>query len=299
MSTPAAFVTAEIASQPQVWQQAVAVAATRADVFPAAGTRVAVVGCGTSWFIAQSYAAYREAAGQGPTDAFAASEFPAQRADGYYDLIIAITRSGTTTEVLELLSGLPAGQRSLAIVGDPDSPGATAATEVVLLPFADEQSVVQTRFATSVLVLLRASLGEDLADVAEQADQALAAEIPAHWLDKVHFTYLGHGAGVGVANEAALKMREAALAWAESYPAWDYRHGPISVAEAHSLVWIFGEPPAGLIDQIEATGATVYRDGLDPLASLVHAQRLAIALALHKGLDPDQPRNLTRSIILD
>lgn len=299
MPESAAFVSAEIASQPEVWEQAVAVAADRADALPATGARVAVVGCGTSWFIAQAYAAHREAAGQGPTDAFAASEFPEQRTSGYYDLIVAITRSGTTTEVLDLLATLPEGQRSLAIVGDPESPGATAATEAILLPFADERSVVQTRFATSTLALLRASLGENLTPVIAGAADALTAELPAGWQDKAHFTYLGHGPGVGIANEAALKMREAALAWAESYPAYDYRHGPIAVAEPHTLVWIFGEPPAGLVEQIEATGASVHVDGTDPLVSLVLAQRLAIALALHKGLDPDQPRHLTRSIILE
>ncbi len=58
------------------------------------------MGCGTSWFVAQSYAWLREAGGQGRTDAFAASE---AFVDRDYDAIVAITRSGTTTEVLELL----------------------------------------------------------------------------------------------------------------------------------------------------------------------------------------------------
>ncbi len=62
-----------------------------------------MIGCGTSWFIAQSYAAAREAAGHGETDAFAASEMPAGRR---YDRVVALTRSGTTTEVLELLGQL-------------------------------------------------------------------------------------------------------------------------------------------------------------------------------------------------
>ena len=68
---------AEIASQPACWQRAAELAAgPAAALLPAAGERVAVVGCGTSWFIAQSYAAAREAAGHGETDAFAASEMP-------------------------------------------------------------------------------------------------------------------------------------------------------------------------------------------------------------------------------
>jgi fructoselysine-6-P-deglycase FrlB-like protein len=296
---PATHVIAEIASQPQLWERAATVAAEQRDLLPQPGQRVAVVGCGTSAFIAQAYAVYREQAGSdigGETDAFYASEFPAGRD---YDLLMAITRSGTTTEVLELLAALPQSQRTLIIVGDPDSPGATAADAAILLPFADEKSVVQTRFATTVLAVLRAGLGHDLAPVIEQGRAALSAALPAGWQNKVHFTYLGHGPGVGLANEAALKMREAAIAWAESYPAYDYRHGPIAVAERHSLVWIFGEPPTGLVQQIEATGATVESAGGDPLADLIRAQRLAIELALHRGYDPDSPRNLTRSIVLE
>ena len=294
--SPAAHVRAEIDSQPETWGQAIDLAERSADVLPTAGQRVAVVGCGTSWFVAQSYAATREGLGKGVTDAFAASEFPAGRR---YDLVVAITRSGTTTEVLDLLAALPPEQSTLAIVGDPESPAATAADATILLPFADELSVVQTRFATSALVLLRAGLGQDLSTLPAEGDAALAAELPAGWADKVQFTFLGTGAAVGIAHEAALKMREAALAWAESYPSYDYRHGPISLAEPHTLVWSIGTPPTGLTEQITATGASLQVSTGDPVAALVHIQRLAIALALHRGLDPDQPRHLTRSIVLD
>lgn len=294
---PGAHVVSEIASQPACWQRAIELAPTVASALPASGQRVAVVGCGTSWFIAQAYAVAREQAGHGETDAFAASEFPAGRR---YDLVLAITRSGTTTEVLELLAALPDDQPTSIVVGDPASPGASAADAVVLLDFADEQSVVQTRFATTALVLLRASLGEDLDRLQHDGWVALDDELPAGWETKQHFIYLGHGSTVGLAHEAALKMREAAIAWAESYPAWDYRHGPIAVASDQSLVWIFGDEPDGLAQQIEATGArVVHVADRDPLAELVRAQRLAVALALHRGYDPDRPRHLTRSIILE
>ena len=294
-NTPAQYVLAEIDTQPDMWARAVEVARASADLLPKAGQRIAVVGCGTSWFVAQAYAALREEAGHGVTDAFAASEFPAGRR---YDLIVAITRSGTTTEVLELLAALPDDQPTLGIIGDQNTPGATAATHTILLGFADEKSVVQTRFATTVLALLRAGLGEDLSGAIADARTALTADLPVGWADKVQFTFLGTGAAVGLANEAALKMREAALAWAESYPSYDYRHGPISLAEPHSLIWSIGTPPPGLAEQITATGASLQISEGDPLATLVHIQRLAIALALHRGLDPDSPRNLTRSIVL-
>ncbi|HET8589877.1 MAG TPA: SIS domain-containing protein [Nakamurella sp.] len=292
---PAAHVTAEIVSQPDIWARAAELAAERAAVLPRPGERVAVVGCGTSAFVAQAYAAEREAAGHGVTDAFVASEYPPGRR---YDRLLAITRSGTTTEVLQLLAALPEDQPTVAVVGDPDSPGASAADEVVLMPFADEKSVVQTRFATSTLALLRAGLGQDLQPVIEQARVELTAELPHGWQETEQFVFLGRGPGVGLANEAALKMRESALAWAESYPAMDYRHGPISLAEPRTLVWLLTEPPAGLLNDITATGARVQVGTGDPLAVLVRIQRMAVALALHRGLDPDAPRNLTRSIVL-
>jgi fructoselysine-6-P-deglycase FrlB-like protein len=295
MAKPAEFVTAEIVSQPEVWRQSAELAAERRDLLPQPGERVAVVGCGTSAFIAQAYASYREASGQGMTDAFVASEYPLSRT---YDRVVAITRSGTTTEVLELLAELPESQRTLAIVGDPTSPGATAANDAILMPFADEKSVVQTRFATSVLSLLRAGLGHDIAALADEARVALDAELPTGWQDFEQFVFLGRGAGVGLATEAGLKMREAAIAWAESYPAMDYRHGPISLAEKHSLIWFLTAPPAGLVDQIRATGASVETTSLDPQVELVRSQRTAIAVALHRGYNPDEPRNLTRSLVL-
>jgi fructoselysine-6-P-deglycase FrlB-like protein len=292
---PAAHVTAEIASQPDTWARAVELAADSVALLPQPGERVAVVGCGTSAFVSQAYAAEREAAGHGVTDAFVASEYPMGRR---YDKLLAITRAGTTTEVLQLLAALPAEQPTVAVVGDPDSPGASAAGDVVLMPFADETSVVQTRFATSTLALLRAGLGQDLQPVIDQARRELDAQLPDGWQDTEQFVFLGRGPGVGLANEAALKMRESALAWAESYPAMDYRHGPISLAEPRTLVWLLTEPPAGLVDDITATGARVQVGQGDPLAVLVRIQRMAVALALHRGLDPDAPRNLTRSIVL-
>src|SRR5262245_63897246 len=65
---------AEIATQPDCWRRAAALLPEVVGLLPAAGERVAVAGCGTSWFMAQAYAAAREAAGQGETDAFTASE---------------------------------------------------------------------------------------------------------------------------------------------------------------------------------------------------------------------------------
>jgi glucosamine 6-phosphate synthetase-like amidotransferase/phosphosugar isomerase protein len=50
--------------------------------------------------------------------------------------------------------------------------------------------------------------------------------------------------------------------------------------------------------EVAATGALVLTATVDPMAELVKVQRLAVALATAKGLDPDRPRNLSRSVIL-
>ena len=284
------FVEDEIASQPDCWTAALDLAGS--PLLPAPGERVAVVGCGTSWFVAQAYAALREAAGLGETDAFAASEMPADRP---YDRLVAITRSGTTTEVLDLLRRV--STPTLAIPAAGGTPVVDAAAETLRLPFADERSVVQTRFATTTLALLRAHLGEDLTQATADARTAVEAELPA--LDRTQFTFLGRHWTVGLANEAALKMREASLSWSESYPAMEYRHGPISIADARSLVWMLGAAPEGLRDDVATTGATWVESTLDPMADLIRAQRMAVAVGQARGLDPDNPRNLTRSVILD
>ncbi|PCG82111.1 sugar isomerase [Streptomyces sp. WZ.A104] len=288
----------ETASQPACWQRAAALAdGPAAAALPAPGERIAVVGCGTSFYMAQSYAALRESAGQGESDAFAASEFPPGRT---YDRVVALTRSGTTTEVLALLKRLRGTSRTVAVTADPRTPVEAAADELVVLDFADERSVVQTRFATSALTLLRAHLGLHSDDVVRDAARALAEPLPEGLLESTQFSFLGRGWTIGLAHEAALKMKEASLSWTESYPAMEYRHGPISIATATTATWMFGEAPEGLPEQVRATGARwVESGGLDPLAELVRVQRLALARAAAGGLDPDLPRHLTRSVVLD
>jgi fructoselysine-6-P-deglycase FrlB-like protein len=284
----------EIASQPACWATAVSRLPEVADVLPTPGQRVAVIGCGTSFHIARSYAALREETGSGETDAFAASEFPSGRD---YDAIVAVSRSGTTTEVVRALSAVDRA-RSVAISAVPDTTVPDAAGRTIFLDFADERSVVQTRFATTVLAMLRAHVGQDLSPAIAGAERALAADLPANPTAFDRFVFLGHGWTVGLANEAALKMDEAAHANAESYPAMEYRHGPISAADPNTLVWVIGSPDVGVADDARAVGATVVTTSLDPMAELVLIHRTAVALAQARGLDPDNPRHLTRSVVL-
>jgi fructoselysine-6-P-deglycase FrlB-like protein len=285
----------EVASQPACWREAGLLADGLAGLLPASGERVAVAGCGTSWFMAQSYAAAREEAGHGETDAFAASEMPAGRR---YDRVLLLCRSGTTTEILQLLGRLRGRVPTVAITAAARTPVAEAADAVIELGFADEESVVQTRFPTTELALLRAHLGHDPGPAADAAERVLATPVPPELLAARQFTFLGTGWTYGLANEAALKLREAAGMWTEAYPAMEYRHGPVSVTSEDSVVWVFGPPPDGLAAEIAAAGGTVWLGEEDPLAELVRVQKLAIGLSRARGLDPDRPRNLTRSVIL-
>jgi fructoselysine-6-P-deglycase FrlB-like protein len=285
----------EIESQPDVWAEVTSRRSTWAPDLPATGDRLAIVGCGTSFYVAQAIAGLRRDAGAGLTDAWVASEFGADRA---YDVVLAISRSGTTTEVLRALEAVPDGVATVSISAVHGSPVATASDRAVILSGADERSVVQTRFATSTVMLLRACLGDDPAPEIADGREAVAAPLPLDPSRFDRFVFLGRGWCVGLANEAALKMREAALAWSESYPALEYRHGPISLADERTVAWFLGEADADLERDIRQTGATVVVGGLDPLAELILIQRTAVALAEARGLDPDAPRHLTRSVVL-
>jgi fructoselysine-6-P-deglycase FrlB-like protein len=285
----------EIVSQPECWAKAIEMAASAGPALPAPGERVAVIGCGSSLNVARCYAALREAARLGETDAFPASEVPVTRR---YARMMFISRTGTTTEVLDALRQAPAGVRTTALVADPSAPLVREAGDVVLLDFADELSVVSSRFITSSIALLRAHLGEDLRVLPDQAARELARPLPPGLTERAEFTFLGRGWAAAVADEAALKLREASRTWAESYPAMEYRHGPISVSDSSTVVWALGEVPSDLLADARRTGATVIASAADPLVGLTGAQRLAAALADRKGIDPDRPRALSRSVIL-
>jgi len=87
--------------------------------------------------------------------------------------------------------------------------------------------------------------------------------------------------------------------WTEAYPAMEYRHGPVAVTGERSVVWLLAAPPDGLGEEIAAAGGAAWFSDEDPMAELVRVQMLAVAIAHRRGLDPDRPRNLARSVILE
>ena len=288
-------ITSEIASQPALWRKAAGMAAAAAASLPVPGEPVAAIGCGTSYHVARAYAALREERNLGTTDAATAPELSPHRS---YGRVVAISRSGTTTEVLRTLEMLRGSTATVAVTAVPGSPVASAADDTIVLDFANEQSVVQTRFATTALALLRAHIGDRLEAAIVDGEAALAEPLPVEPTEFRQFVFLGQGWTVGLANEAALKLREAASAWTEAYPAMEYRHGPISVAGRATLVWAIGPVDPGVLADVAITGATVVNPASDPMAELVLIQRMAVELAEAHGLDPDHPKHLTRSVVL-
>ncbi|MCU1645986.1 MAG: phosphosugar isomerase-like protein [Nocardia sp.] len=296
--TPATHLSAEIASQPDNWAGAQIIADRNRALFPVSGENVAAIGCGTSLFMARAYAALRERSGQGLTDAWPAGQVPTGRR---YDRYVVICRSGTTTEVIDALRALPVEAPRTIICSSPGTP-VLALGDSILIDDVDEQSVVQTRFATTTLAILRWSLGEDLTPVIAQARAVLAEDAATalgavRYADQITFTGMGFAAALG--EEAALKLRESCQSWTESYLSTEYRHGPISIAAPGRAVWALGPLLPGFAADIAATGAHLEHRGIDPMADLVRVHRLCVLRAADLGLDPDHPRSLTRSVVLD
>jgi len=291
------YLAAEIETQPDDWAAARDLAKEHQALLPAPGERVAVIGCGTSLFMSRAIAAAREVAGLGLTDAWPASDHRLERS---YDRIVAITRSGTTTEVVDALATYVGDARITVVTATPDTP-VVEQGEAIVLPQIDERSVVQTRFATTTLAMLRWHLGHDLDPVVEQARSALkepeSGLAAARSADQL--TFVGMGWATAIAEEAALKLRESTQSWVEAYPMTEYRHGPISVSAPGRVVWAFGPLVANFARDVAATGAHFEHRDVDPMADLVRVQRLCLLRAADRDLDPDHPRNLSRSIILD
>ena len=181
----------ELATQPAIWRQVAKYLPEVAEKLPKHGEKVAALGCGSSWFMSQAYAGYREAQGHGETDYYAGSEFIYTR---NYDRLVVISRSGTTSEIVHLLrqTKLP----SVVITAVADSPVTEFATESIIMDFADEESVVQTRWATAALGLLRAHSGADLEKIAQDAEIALQEDV-SQFAKLEQISFLGHGWTVG------------------------------------------------------------------------------------------------------
>jgi glucosamine--fructose-6-phosphate aminotransferase (isomerizing) len=139
--------------------------------------------------------------------------------------------------------------------------------------------------------------------------------------------YLGRGLSVPVAMEGALKLKEVAYLHAEAYPAGEMKHGPIAlVEEGFPVVFVLSDPltrektlnnvaevrargaytigtvPAGS-DAARALDAAIRVPDAGEVASpalhVIPLQMLAYFIAVERGLDPDRPRNLAKTVTVE
>ena len=291
----------EIATQPRLWPLAAALAVERDRAsFPRAGRGVCVVGCGTSLYIAQAWAA--PARGAPATGRPTRSPRPSCRAGRALRRRSSRSRArARPPRSSTRCARLRRASAAWRIIADRRHAGRRRRRRRVVLDFADEASVVQTRFATTALTLLRERVEPGAAaTAAADAERALAAAAAGRPGDVEQWTFLGRGWTVGLAARGRAQAARERAGLDRGLP------GCSSTATARSA----SRRPAGRLvarrrstagrrESSRATGATVVADGARSArrrSCSPSARRSRSPTAA--GLDPDQPRNLTRSVIL-
>jgi glucosamine--fructose-6-phosphate aminotransferase (isomerizing) len=246
-------------------------------------------------------------------------------------LVIAVSQSGATPEIVETLEALrDAGGRALAITNDPTSALAQAAHEALDLEVGEERAVPATKTVTGQLAafaILASALGRvpfsrpQLDAVPEWVQAVLDDPDPTTAVAEglagaSQLIVVARGYLYAAALETALKVKETCSLLADGYSAADLRHGPIAaVTRGFPVVALCASGPAfgdvaSLVDVLRARGATVSVVGtgdtadvpipaetaepLAPIVAVVRGQQLAHALSLELGYDPDSPEGLTK-----
>ncbi len=284
-----------------------------------------VVGCGTSYYLAQVVASALNLNGKRAI-AVPGGEW-ARRPEAYLaDIrdvqVIALSRSGESTETVQAVEASRArGLKTLGITCENASSLARCSDEVLFAPTHAMEGIVMSSSASLMLLL-----GLRLADVdvnaalpgqAEQAMHALDRQLTSAILSCSHFVYLGGGAHYGLASEGALKLQEMSLTYTQVFHPMEYRHGPISLVDDKTCVVLIYSPQtrdeeAKLYAELKEKGALVIgfggpgdlyvevsQTGLDQSLEILPALQLfGERLAQHKNLDSTAPRHLTKVVRL-
>ncbi|MEZ3157117.1 glutamine--fructose-6-phosphate transaminase (isomerizing) [Microbacterium sp. BWR-S6Y] len=250
--------------------------------------RVAVLGCGTSLHAGRAVAGVFSRLGGMPTRTLVASEI-AHEVWEPRTLVIAISQSGETADVLRALDALPPRHGTvLALTNNTSSTLARRSDAVIDCLAGPEVGVAATKtFVAQVLTgvcvalsgLAAADRGDsacvdaDLRALAATPD-ALAAALdtwrgPCAQLAADHarasgFLFLGRGAGLVYAAEGALKLKELSYRWAEAQPAGELKHGPLALVTTGTPVFVVdnGDPRLDVdIAEVTARGGRVIRIG--------------------------------------
>jgi glucosamine--fructose-6-phosphate aminotransferase (isomerizing) len=245
-------------------------------------------------------------------------------------VMIAISQSGASPDLLAAVSRARSnGARIVALVNAANSPLAQLADDVIPLHAYPELSVAATKSyiaSLSAIVQLVASWAEDaaLAAALAAAPAELERAFALDWsaavtrLAPAHNLYvIGRGLGLGIAQEAALKFKETCGLHAEALSSAELRHGPMALVRAHfplllltqndesrpGVVQLAGELAAQgadvLVAGAEVAGATTLptlaaHPVIEPLLQAQAFYRMANALSLARGRDPDRPPHLSK-----
>jgi glutamine---fructose-6-phosphate transaminase (isomerizing) len=178
-------------------------------------------------------------------------------------------------------------------------------------------------------------LADELRRLPEAMEQYLASPEPENVLavgrkyaEKPFFLYLGRHVGVPVCFEGALKLKEISYVPTEAYPAGEMKHGPIALLEEGSPVVVVAtdghvfDKVVSNIEEVKARGARVIAVAtqgntqieqhvddvlwapkapplLSAVTSILPLQLFAYAIAVARGLDVDQPRNLAKTVTVE
>lgn len=245
-------------------------------------------------------------------------------------LALAISQSGRSPDLIETaLAAREAGALVVAMVNDETSPLAQAADILLPLHAGAEQSVAATKsFIASLTAIadLTAQWGTDeqLAEALDRIEAVLEDAWACDWsaaLDPLadirRLLVLGRGSTAPIAAEAALKFKEVAQVQAEAFSSAEVAHGPMALVGDGDPVFAFAPQDAaaeGFPERLTALaerGAQVIAAGceaarialpivssgdpaVDAIAMVQSFYRLAEALALRRGLDPDAPPHLSK-----
>jgi len=243
-------------------------------------------------------------------------------------LVLAISQSGASPDLLAAVSGArAAGAHVVALVNAQDSPLAQLADDLIPLCAGVERSVAATKSyiaSLAAIVHLVADWARDaqLAAALQQAPEQLERAWQLDWSAAVthlapanNLYVVGRGLGLAIAQEAALKLKETCGLHAEAVSAAELRHGPMALVRTGFPLLIFSQNDesrtgvAQLASELATQGADVLLAGalaagatllptegahpvIEPLLFAQSFYRMANALSLARGGDPDRPPHL-------
>lgn len=339
----------EILSEPATWKKCLealdgsgTLHALERDL--AKNVEYVFIGCGSSYYLAQSAAATWSIVTGGEARAIPASEialFPRLLPRPCQPVLIS--RSGHTSEVLAAAKHIEEQLNiaTLAVTCGSDTPLEKVCKHAITLAAADEKSTVMTRSFTSMLISLQAlaaTRGKDgrlaaaLRELPAKTQPLLptmneVAQSIANARTFADYVFLGQGPFFGVAQESMLKVKEMSCSYAQCFHTLEFRHGPKAIVSPETLVTFFlsesgydAETP--VLTEMKELGGTTFvvtnqanaavQKSADYLlelnlnvpevaraaASVIPGQLLGFHNGIKKGFNPDEPRNLSRVVML-